>query len=48
MIAYLLLTATLTGSASWCIGHHTARVIYRPVGATAAEEQTALDAGSSA
>ncbi|WP_193241508.1 hypothetical protein [Streptomyces phaeolivaceus] len=37
-----LLTALLALAVGWCWGHLTARVVHVPVGATAAQDETAL------
>lgn len=44
MIGYLLLTVALALAVGWVLGHRTARVVRIPVGATAAEDETALTA----
>lgn len=39
-----LLGALLAAAVGWVLGHRTARVVHIPVGATAAEDETALTA----
>lgn len=38
-----LLALVLGASAGFLIGHRTARIVHRPVGATAEQDQAALD-----
>jgi hypothetical protein len=44
VIPYLILTATLSGSAGWCWGHSTVRIRIVHVGATRAQDEAALAA----
>lgn len=38
-----LLALLLGASAGWWAGHSTARIVYRPIGATEQQDQAALD-----
>lgn len=48
MIPYLILTATLAGSAGWCAGHRTARIRHVPIGTTAEQDAAAIEAAQAA
>ncbi|MET9813193.1 hypothetical protein [Streptomyces sp. NPDC006355] len=42
MIPYLVLTAALTGSAGWILGHRTARIRVAVIGATPQQDAAAI------
>jgi hypothetical protein len=44
VIPYLILTAVLSGSICWALGHRTARIRVVVIGATAAQDQAAIRA----
>ncbi|WP_322501795.1 hypothetical protein TR631_33735 [Streptomyces rochei] len=48
MIPWLILTAVLSGSACWCLGHRTARIRVIFIGATAQQDQAAIAADETA